>query len=52
MTTMAHVLDILFKRYYDEKGMAATIGGIQTYITNLAHLAVHCGWQVRILQFT
>ena len=52
MTTMAHILDILFKRYYDEKGMAATIGGIQTYITNLAHLAVRSGWRVRILQFT
>ena len=45
------VLDIIYIRYLDALGQKMTVGGIQTYISQLADLAVHMGYCVRIFQF-
>lgn len=46
------VLDIIYIRYYDTTGNVMTIGGIQTYITRLSHLAITMGFHVRIFQYS
>ena len=48
---MAKCVDIIYNQYYDLEGKDVTIGGIQTYITNLADLAVRIGFNVRIIQY-
>ena len=45
------IVDIIYYRYLDPLGQNMTIGGIQTYITHLADLAVRLGCCVRIFQF-
>ncbi len=46
------VLDIIYTRYFDATGSVMTIGGIQTYITRLSHLASTIGLHVRIFQYS
>lgn len=41
-------IDILYIRYFDLKGEVMTLGGIQTYISQLTKLALKIGFQVRI----
>lgn len=43
-------VDIIFIKYLDEN-MQITIGGIQTYITNLCNVIMGMGWRVRVVQF-
>ncbi len=50
-TAIVHItLDIIYSRYYDFNGHTVTIGGVQTYITQLACLTSEIGFDVRILQ--
>lgn len=44
-------VDILYSEYYDSKGEKMTIGGIQTYITNLVSLILKIGYNVRVFQY-
>lgn len=46
-----NTLDIIYIRYFDKAGKEMTIGGIQTYITRLSHLAAGLGLYVRIFQY-
>ena len=45
-------IDILYIRYFDLKGEVMTLGGIQTYISQLTKLALKIGFQVRIFQYS
>lgn len=45
-------IDIIYIRYFDAKGEVLTLGGIQTYITQLTKLAIKIGFQVRIFQYS
>lgn len=46
-----NVLDIFYVRYYKEDGIELSIGGIESYITQLTKLASRLGIQSRIFQF-
>ena len=46
---MTHI-DIISRSYYSYDGKSATIGGVQTYITNLAQLLNGEGYDVTIIQ--
>lgn len=46
---MTHI-DIISRSYYSYDGKSATIGGVQTYITNLAQLLKGDGYDVTIIQ--
>lgn len=48
---MKKCLKILNPRYYDFEGKEITIGGVQTYITNLAEVAYQIGMHVEVFQF-
>lgn len=41
---------ILYSRYLDDSGERVTIGGVQTYITNLIDVFKDCGFNVSIYQ--
>lgn len=41
---------ILYSRYLDDSGERVTIGGVQTYITNLIEVFKECGFNVTIYQ--
>ena len=45
------VIDIFYVRYYKEDGTTLSIGGIETYITQLAILAHQLGFKARVFQF-
>lgn len=45
------IIDIYYIRYYKEDGTTFSIGGIETYITQLANLAQQLGYKVRVFQF-
>lgn len=45
-------IDIIYIRYFDPKGELMTLGGIQTYISQLTKLAIKIGFQVRIFQYS
>lgn len=45
------VIDIFYVRYYKEDGTTLSIGGIETYITQLAGLAHKLGFKARVFQF-
>ena len=42
------VLDILYVRYFKEDGSILSIGGVESYITQLGKLAVSLGIKVRV----
>lgn len=44
-------LFIICQRYLDSAFESTTIGGIQTYITNLSQIAAEIGFQVHIIQY-
>lgn len=46
-----NIVDILYVRYYKEDGSSLSIGGIESYITQLARLATSLGFKVRIFQY-
>lgn len=48
---MKNRVKILNTRYYDYNGNDITIGGVQTYITNLAQVAEELGMSVEVYQF-
>lgn len=43
-------IHILYPHYYDRKGLKLSVGGIQTYITELAKTFVNNGWNVLVYQ--
>lgn len=45
------VIDIYYLRYYKEDGTVLSIGGIETYITQLTKLANQLGFKARVFQF-
>lgn len=45
-------IDILYVRFFDPKGDVMTLGGIQTYISQLTKLALKIGFRVRIFQYS
>lgn len=45
------VLDILYVRYFKEDGSILSIGGVESYITQLGKLAVSLGIKVRVFQY-
>lgn len=48
---MKKCIKILNMRYLDYEGMDITVGGVQTYITNLAKVAKEMGMSVEVFQF-
>ena len=46
-----NLLDIIYVRYYKEDGSSLNIGGIESYITQLAKLASSLGTKVRVFQY-
>lgn len=46
-----NILDIFYVRYYKEDGSVLSIGGIESYITQLTKLAYKLGFKSRIFQF-
>ena len=48
---MKQKIKILNTRYFDFYGESVTIGGVQTYITNLAQVAEELGMTVEVYQF-
>lgn len=46
-----NVLDIFYVRYYKEDGSQLSIGGIESYITQLTILAKKIGYESRVFQF-
>ena len=48
---MRKCVKILNMRYFDYDGNEITIGGVQTYITNLAKVAFTLGMSVEVFQF-
>ena len=46
-----NIIDILYVRYFKEDGSSMSIGGIQSYITQLSKLATSMGYKVRVFQF-
>lgn len=48
---MKQKLKILNTRYFDFEGKSVTIGGVQSYITNLAQVATEIGMSVEVYQF-
>lgn len=46
-----NVIDIIYARYFTPDGTNLSIGGVETYITQLARLAHSMGLAVRIFQF-
>lgn len=45
------IVDIFYVLYLDEDGVGFSIGGVETYITQLSVLATQLGYKVRIFQF-
>lgn len=45
------ILDILYVRYFKEDGLGLSIGGIETYMTQLSKLAERLEYRVRIFQY-
>lgn len=45
-------VDILYLKYYDENQKKVTLGGIQTYITNLVHILRQINVETRIVQYS
>ena len=46
-----NLLDIIYIRYYKEDGSSLNIGGIESYITQLAKLASSLETKVRVFQY-
>ena len=46
---MTHI-DIFSRSYYSYEGKSATIGGVQTYLTNLSEYLAGKGYDVSIIQ--
>lgn len=46
-----NLLDIIYVRYYKEDGSSLNIGGIESYITQLAKLASSLGLKARVFQY-
>lgn len=46
-----NIIDILYVRYYKEDGSSLSIGGIESYITQLSKLSFSMGFKVRIFQY-
>ena len=46
-----NIVDIIYVRYFTEDGKKIAIGGVETYITQLAHLICDLGHKVRIFQY-
>ena len=45
-------VDIIYSKYLDDDKRTKTVGGIQTYITDLSELITEMGGKVRIVQFS
>ena len=46
-----NIVDILYIRYFKEDGSSLSIGGVESYITQLAKLASSMGYKVRVFQY-
>lgn len=46
-----NLLDIIYVRYYKEDGSSLNVGGIESYITQLAKLASSLGLKTRVFQY-
>ena len=46
-----NLLDIIYVRYYKEDGSSLNIGGIESYITQLAKLASSLEIKARVFQY-
>lgn len=46
-----YVVDIFYVRYLTENGNQLSIGGVESYITQLTHLVYSMGCEVRIFQY-
>ena len=45
------IIDIVYIRYFKEDGSSLNIGGIESYITQLARLSSSLGIKVRVFQY-